>query len=173
MNSIFLLGYMGCGKSTIGKSLAQKLNIPFIDLDQVIENQENESIKAIFGKRGELYFRKLERQVLQDLIAQESPAVISLGGGTPCYFENMNDLAQSKHYSVYLKASIPTLAGRLKDEKALRPMIAHLTDDAALTEFIGKHLFERNAFYQKAKLLYAIDGFTVEEIVTDLLATLT
>ncbi len=173
MNSIFLLGYMGCGKSTIGKSLAQKLNIPFMDLDEVIENQENESIKAIFGKRGELYFRKLERQVLQDLIAQESPAVISLGGGTPCYFENMNDLAQSKHYSVYLKASIPTLAGRLKDEKALRPMIAHLTDDAALTEFIGKHLFERNAFYQKAKLLYAIDGLTVEEIVTDLLATLT
>ena len=173
MNSIFLLGYMGCGKSTIGKSLAQKLNIPFIDLDEVIENQENESIKAIFDKKGELYFRIAERQALQQLIAQDTPAVISLGGGTPCYFENMNDLAQSKHYSVYLKASIPTLAGRLKDEKAQRPMIAHLPDDAALTEFIGKHLFERNAFYQKAKLLYAIDGLTVEEIVTDLLATLT
>lgn len=172
MNSIFLLGYMGCGKSTIGKSLAQKLNIPFIDLDQVIENQENESIKAIFDKRGELYFRKLERQVLQDLIAQESPAVISLGGGTPCYFDNMEKLVAAKHYSVYLKASIPTLVQRLKLEKVLRPMIAHLTDDAALTEFIGKHLFERNAFYQKAKTVFTIDGLSVDEIVDDLIKSL-
>jgi len=172
VNAIFLLGYMGCGKSTIGKSLAQKLNISFIDLDQVIENQENESIKAIFDKRGELYFRKAERQALQQLIAQQNSGVISLGGGTPCYFENMNDLAQSKHYSIYLKASIPTLVGRLKDEKVMRPMIDHLTDDAALTEFIGKHLFERNAFYQKAKTVFTIDGLSVDEIVDDLIKSL-
>ena len=173
MNSIFLLGYMGCGKSTIGKSLAQKLNVSFIDLDQMIENQENKSISSVFSEKGELYFRKLERQFLQGLIAQESPAVISLGGGTPCYFDNMETLVTAKHYSVYLKASIPTLVQRLKLEKAQRPMIAHLPDDAALTEFIGKHLFERNAFYQKAKLVYTIDGLTVEAIVTDLLAALT
>ena len=163
---------MGSGKSTIGKSLSSRLNIPFIDLDQVIENQENDSIKAIFDKKGELYFRKAERQALQRLIAQESPAVISLGGGTPCYFDNMKDLAQSKHNSIYLKASIPTLAARLKEEKALRPMIAHLTNDAALTEFIGKHLFERNVFYQAAETVYTIDGLTVEEIVEGLLNSL-
>ena len=163
---------MGSGKSTIGKSLSNKLNIPFIDLDQVIENQENENLKMIFKKSGELYFRKAERRALIDLIKQDSPAVISLGGGTPCYFDNMKELVKSKHNSVYLKASIPTLATRLKEEKAQRPMIAHLTDDAALTEFIGKHLFERNIFYQTAKTVYTIDGLTVEEIVEGILNTL-
>ena len=164
---------MGSGKSTIGKSLSNRLNIPFIDLDQFIENQENDAVKAIFDKKGELYFRKAERQALQHLIARESPAVISLGGGTPCYFDNMKDLVQSKHNSIYLKASIPTLVSRLKEEKALRPMIAHLKDDAAMTEFIGKHLFERNVFYQEAATVYSIDGLTVEEIVEGLLSTLT
>ncbi len=163
---------MGSGKSTIGKSLANRLNRPFIDLDQFIENQENEPIKIIFDKKGELYFRKAERQALLHLIARESPAVISLGGGTPCYFDNMKDLVQSKHNSIYLKASIPTLASRLKEEKALRPMIAHLKDEEALTEFIGKHLFERNFFYQKASTVYPIDGLSVEEIVKGLLSTL-
>ena len=163
---------MGSGKSTIGKRLSNKLNIPFIDLDQFIENQENETVKVIFDKKGELYFRKVERQALQHLIALESPAVISLGGGTPCYFDNMKDIVQSKHNSIYLKASIPTLAARLKEEKALRPMIAHLTDDTALTEFIGKHLFERNVFYQEAATVYTIDGLTVEEIVEGLINTL-
>ena len=84
----------------------------------------------------------------------------------------MKDLVQSKHNSIYLKASIPTLVSRLKEEKALRPMIAHLKDDAAMTEFIGKHLFERNVFYQAATV-YPIDGLTVEEIVEGLLSTLT
>ena len=163
---------MGSGKSTIGKSLSHRLNIPFIDLDQVIENQENKSIKEIFHKKGELYFRKAERHALQGLIAQESPAVISLGGGTPCYFDNMKYLAQSKHNSIYLKASIPTLVARLKEELALRPMIAHLTSEAALTEFIGKHLFERNVFYQEADTVFTIDGLTVEETVQGLLNTL-
>ena len=143
---------MGSGKSTIGKRLSNKLNIPFIDLDQFIENQENETVKAIFDKKGELYFRKVERQALQHLIALESPAVISLGGGTPCYFDNMKDIVQSKHNSIYLKASIPTLAARLKEEKALRPMIAHLTDDTALTEFIGKHLSKEMFFIKKQQL---------------------
>ena len=163
---------MGSGKSTIGKSLANRLNIPFIDLYQFIENQENDSIRTIFEKKGELYFRKAERQALQCLIARESPAVISLGGGTPCYFDNMKELVQSKHNSIYLKASILTLVSRLKEEKALRPMIAHLTEDVALTEFIGKHLFERNVFYQKAATVYPIDGLSVEEIVKGLLSTL-
>lgn len=163
---------MGSGKSTIGKRLSNKLNIPFIDLDQFIENQEKETVKAIFDKKGEVYFRKVERQALQHLIARESPAVISLGGGTPCYFDNMKDIIQSKHYSIYLKASIPTLAARLKEEKALRPLITHLKDDATLTEFIGKHLFERNVFYQEAGTVYTIDGLTVEEIVEGLISTL-
>lgn len=164
---------MGSGKSTIGKSLSMKLNIPFIDLDQFIENQENESIKSLFDNKGELYFRKLERQALLHLIAQKDPAIISLGGGTPCYFDNMEKLAHSKHDSIYLKAAIPTLAGRLKKEKNSRPMIAHLNDDNALIEFIGKHLFERNVYYQQAKLTYAVDDLTTEEITTALQRSLT
>ena len=71
-------------------------------------------LKRFLIKEGELYFRKAERQALQQLIAQQNSGVISLGGGTPCYFENMNDLAQSKHYSIYLKASIPNFSGAFK-----------------------------------------------------------
>ena len=164
---------MGSGKSTIGKSLSIKLNIPFIDLDQFIENQEDESIKSLFDNKGELYFRKLERQALLQLIALKDPAVISLGGGTPCYFDNMEKLVLSKHNSIYLKASIPTLVDRLKKEKNTRPMIAHLNEDNALIEFIGKHLFERNAYYQQAKLTYSIDGLTTEEITNALQLSLT
>ena len=163
---------MGSGKSTIGKSLSSKLNIPFIDIDQLIENQEKESIISIFNKKGELYFRKTERQALHHLIARKSPAVIALGGGTPCYFDNMKSLVQSKHNSIYLKASIPTLVAHLKQDKTPRPMIAHLTNDSALTEFIGKHLFERNIFYQKAEIVYTIDGLRVEEIVRGIMKSL-
>ena len=173
VNSIFLLGYMGSGKSAIGKSLSIKLNIPFMDIDQLIENQENMSVSSLFKKKGELYFRQIERKLLLRLIDKQSPAVISLGGGTPCYFDNMELLVKSKHESIYLKASIPTLSQRLKEEKSKRPMIAHLEDDQALIEFIGKHLFERNFFYQQAKISFAQDGLSVAEIVEELYATLT
>lgn len=164
---------MGSGKSTIGNTLAVKLKLPFIDLDQLLEKQENMSVQQLFQTRGELYFRKAERKALAHLIDLSSPAVIALGGGTPCYFDNMERLILSKHYSVYLKAAIPTLAKHLKKEKQSRPLISHIDKDQDLNEFIAKHLFERSFFYQQAKIIQSIDGLSIDEIVSKLSASLT
>ncbi len=142
---------MGSGKSTIGNTLAVKLKLPFIDLDQQLEKQENMSIQQLFQTRGELYFRKAERKALAHLIDLSSPAVIALGGGTPCYFDNMERLIQSKHYSVYLKAAIPTLAKHLKKEKESRPLISHIDNDQDLNEFIAKASFSSVQFLSKSK----------------------
>ena len=155
---------MGCGKSTVGKTLARIKNIPFIDLDQYIEKQQNKSVAEIFSTGGELTFRKIEREAFLHLIVEKSPAVIALGGGTPCYFDNMDKLIASSHASIYLNASIPLLTSRLKKEKAQRPLIAHLENDEAITEFIGKHLFERNLFYRKAKHIIDIQEETPTEL---------
>ena len=172
MNSIFLVGYMGSGKSTIGKILAENKNLPFIDIDQYIENQCGITVKKIFETKGELYFRKLERSVLLELLQKQTPSIIALGGGTPCYFDNMEKIISSPHEVVYLNVSIPVLAERLKKEKKQRPLIAHLENDDQLTEFVGKHLFERNSFYRKAKLIIDVNQMTSEQLVGAILAKL-
>ena len=172
MNSIFLVGYMGSGKSTIGKILAENKNLPFIDIDQYIENQCGITVKEIFETKGELYFRKLERSVLLELLHKQTPSIIALGGGTPCYFDNMDKIISSPHEVVYLNVSIPVLAERLKKEKKQRPLIAHLENDDQLTEFVGKHLFERNSFYRKAKLIIDVNQMTSEQLVGAILAKL-
>ena len=172
MNSIFLVGYMGSGKSTIGKILAENKNLPFIDIDQYIEIQCGITVKKIFETKGELYFRKLERSVLLELLQKQTPSIIALGGGTPCYFDNMDKIISSPHEVVYLNVSIPVLAERLKKEKKQRPLIAHLENDDQLTEFVGKHLFERNSFYRKAKLIIDVNQMTSEQLVGAILAKL-
>lgn len=146
---IVLLGYMGSGKTTIGRIVANQLNIKFLDLDAYIEQQENMLVADIFKERGELYFRKKEREYLSQLILQETSFVLSLGGGTPCFGDNMELINQHTANSFYLNINIKELSDRLKLEKDHRPMIAHLNDDDIL-EFIGKHLFERSYFYNMA-----------------------
>ena len=163
---------MGSGKSTIGKILAENKNLPFIDIDQYIENQCGITVKKIFETKGELYFRKLERSVLLELLQKQTPSIIALGGGTPCYFDNMEKIISSPHEVVYLNVSIPVLAERLKKEKKQRPLIAHLENDDQLTEFVGKHLFERNSFYRKAKLIIDVNQMTSEQLVGAILAKL-
>jgi shikimate kinase len=87
-----LLGYMGSGKSTVGKELARILSVPFVDLDSEIEKSENKSVSQIFDERGAIYFRKKEKLVLEEVLSSEKNTVLSLGGGTPCYFGSMNYL---------------------------------------------------------------------------------
>jgi len=148
---------MASGKSFIGKKLSETLKYNFIDLDDYIEMKENKSIASIFKEQGELYFRKMERKYLSELLERQDSIIISLGGGTPCYYSNMDLIAASKSTkSVYLKVSIPTLVQRLKNEKQQRPLIAHIETEALLTEFIGKHLFERSYFYNQAQ--FTIDA---------------
>jgi shikimate kinase len=104
MRKIILLGYMGCGKSTIAKSLSKNSGIPFVDLDQYIEEKANLTINSIFEQHGEIYFRKLEHQAFVELLNSSEPLIIGLGGGTPCYANNHELLIGENVSSIYLKA---------------------------------------------------------------------
>ena len=165
MKSLILMGYMGCGKSALGKQLAQASKRSFVDLDQYIEQHENTSISKLFESKGELYFRKKERFYLEKLLSSHDSAIIALGGGTPCYFDNIDFLNQNKSgVTCYLKTTPKILAKRLFKEKDHRPMIAHLNSQQDLEEFIAKHLFERIPYYTKAQYHLSTDEASVEEL---------
>ncbi|WOC51483.1 shikimate kinase [Bergeyella porcorum] len=164
---ISLLGYMGSGKSHISKLLSSKLNFKLIDLDKEIIKRNNCSISEIFQKKGEVFFRKQEREALEEVLATEQNAILSLGGGTPVYYNNM-DVINQNSISIYLSANIPTLTQRLYKQKDKRPLIANISDEA-LPEFIAKHLFERNPFYRKAQFMVSTDEKTPEEIVDEII----
>lgn len=159
---------MGCGKSTVGKSLARALKLPFIDLDEYIESEQKQSVSTLFEQKGELYFRQMEQKALKHFIRSSKPAVIALGGGTPCYFDNINILVNSQHHTFYLKGGIPTLADRLMNEKQHRPILSFVSSKEEMNEFIGKHLFERGVFYQKAQYQVVIENKTTDEIVAEI-----
>ena len=165
--NICLLGYMGSGKSTIGEILSKTLNLPFFDLDFVIEAQENQSISEIFKAKGEIQFRKLEHLTLQNLLKENNNAIISLGGGTPVYHNNI-DLIHQNSYSIYLQATVATLSERLIAEKDTRPLIAHLKEEDVV-EFIAKHLFERNHFYLQAHYKISVDQKKEKEIADEII----
>lgn len=171
---IFLTGYMGSGKSLVGKKLAAALNYDFLDLDDHIEILSSQTIHEIFEKKGELYFRNLETRVLKDVLEETANMVISLGGGTPCYgnnFDMIREAANTK--TVYLKASVENLTSRLFAEKLHRPVISHLETREALEEFIRKHLFERAFYYNQSEIIINVDQKTPEEIVRELSEKLT
>ncbi|MBO2545934.1 shikimate kinase [Salegentibacter sp. BDJ18] len=170
---IFLTGYMGSGKSVVGEKLAKNLNYKYVDLDDQIEVIQGKSINDIFEDRGELYFRKLESQILDDILENNSDMVISLGGGTPCYGDNFDRIcAQKDAKSIYLKASIPTLTERLFQEKVHRPVISHLDSREALEEFIRKHLFERAYYYSQSDITVNVDEKEPEFIVDQIIEKL-
>ncbi|UJH91156.1 shikimate kinase [Antarcticibacterium sp. 1MA-6-2] len=170
---IFLSGYMGSGKSLIAHHLAQKLNYTHIDLDDQIALIEEQSIPAIFKTRGELYFRKRETNVLEDVIEEPASLVIAMGGGTPCYGNNMELLKASGDVkTVYLKASVKFLTDRLLNEKDTRPVISHLKNKEELEDFIRKHLFERSYYYNQADLIINVEGKTPEVITEEIIQKL-
>ena len=171
MRKIILLGYMGCGKSTIAKRLSKMTQIPFLDLDKCIEEKVNLSIKDIFETQGEVYFRKLEREVFVELLNSPDELIIGLGGGTPCYANNHELLQAENSISIYLKASVDTLFERLVENKSKRPLIADKNEEE-MKEFIAKHLFDRSFYYNQATYVVSIDGRTKEETATDVLTIL-
>jgi shikimate kinase len=164
---IVLLGYMGSGKSTVGKLLAQHLNFQFLDLDDYIESQLNASISSIFKDKGEIYFRKKETELLHKALHEMDNFVLSVGGGTPCYANNMNIILEETPWVFYLKCSIPTLVKRLSRGKEHRPLIAHLKEEE-IPEFIGKHLFERSPFYSRAHKTILCDTKSAQTISTEI-----
>lgn len=171
MQKVVLVGYMGSGKSIIGQLLSEKTGINFVDLDKIIEQRQNATIEMIFQNHGELFFRKLENQIFNELLQSSQQLIISTGGGTPCYYDNYKMLAKDDVISVYLKASIDTLYNRLVSEKSKRPLLYGKTEDEMM-EFIAKHLFDRSFYYNKSKFKIAVDNKSPQTIVDEVLCIL-
>lgn len=170
---IVLIGYMASGKTSIGKKLAKKLKYNFLDLDDFIEDKEKLSVSEVFKTKGEIYFRKQEALYLNALLESESNTILSVGGGTPCYSGNMDVIRAAENVKcIYLRASLPTLANKLLRKKAKRPLIAHIETIEEMTEFIGKHLFERSQFYNQAEIKVSIDDKTKDDVVEDIVLEL-
>ncbi len=170
---IFLCGYMGSGKSLVARHLAAKLNLSHIDLDDQIELMEECSIPAIFHKKGELYFRKLETEVLKDTLEDPSSIIVALGGGTLSYGNNLQLIKNCPEtHLVYLKASVEFLTERLFNEKETRPVISHLTVKEDLEDFIRKHLFERAYDYLQADTIINVEGKSPEAIADSIITKL-
>ncbi len=145
---IILLGYMGAGKTTVGKALSKDLGMMFYDLDWYIENRMHMTVKEIFDERGEEGFRKIESNMLHE-VAEFEDVIISCGGGTPCFFDNM-DYMNRQGETIYLKATPDVLYKHLKMGRTVRPLLLNKTPDE-VREFVGKQLAERETYYNKAK----------------------
>lgn len=170
---LVLIGYMGSGKSAVGNQLANTLNYNYFDLDSEIEKHEGTTISIVFEQKGEIYFRRKENELLKALISENSRMVLSTGGGTPCYGGAMTFLLEQKDViAIYLKASLEIVTKRLFEEQIHRPLIAHIKSEAALKDFIRKHLFERSHYYNQASVVINTDGYSVEEIVREIVARL-
>lgn len=161
---------MGSGKSHISKLLSQKINYELIDLDHEIISKHQMKISEIFESKGEIFFRKEEKLILDGLLSSKKEAILSLGGGTPVYYDNMKSINMHST-SIFLQASVSVLAERLSRQKSKRPLIARLTDEE-LPEFIAKHLFERNVYYSQAQYIVNTNNRTPEEIVDEIIVTI-
>jgi shikimate kinase len=153
---------MGAGKTSTGKKLAKALNCPFMDTDKLISQQEGCTISQLFETKGESYFRSLEKQVIEQLDANEV-VVVATGGGLPCY-NNLMDLLSQKGTTIYLQTKPSTLLLRLKEGKSKRPLISKLNDDELAT-LIEKMLSEREEIYLKAELVLSEAEQKVDNII--------
>ena len=145
---IYLIGYMGCGKSTLGKRLAKHLNLQFVDMDHYIEMRNHKTVPQIFAEEGEVEFRKKERKALEEL-SEFSNIVIATGGGAPCFFDNI-DLMNNTGTTIYMNINPAILADRLIHSKTERPLIKGKSQEE-LTVFIDEMLTKRRPFYSQAK----------------------
>lgn len=166
---IILIGYMGAGKTTVGNALSKDLGMMFYDLDWYIETRMRKTIAQIFEEKGEEGFRKIEYNMLHE-VAEFEDVIISCGGGTPCFFDNIDYLNQQGD-TIYLQASPEVLSKHLKMGKTVRPLIAGKTDEE-LVEFIKEQLAYRETFYCKARHIINVNlmdshekiKLTVEEV---------
>ncbi|MCW5519115.1 shikimate kinase [Aureitalea sp. L0-47] len=170
---LVLIGYMGSGKTAVGKELASTLDFSFTDLDNYIEIQESKSIQELFATKGEIYFRRKESEAVAKVLNEKNKLVLATGGGTPCYGNTMNLFLESEQVrTIYLKASVDELTTRLFEERSKRPLIAHLDDRENLTDFIRKHLFERAPVYERSETIISVEGKSISEIVREIVLQL-
>ena len=159
---LFLIGYMGAGKTTLGKPLAQRLQLPFIDMDAVLEEKEQKSITRLFEELGEAGFREKERDTLQKHTFPEN-FVMATGGGAPCFFDNM-DWMNREGITMYLRARPEEIARRLEHEREQRPLLRQIKKEE-LAEVIGQRIIIREKFYMQAQLVVENNNLTVEQLL--------
>ncbi|WP_222983682.1 shikimate kinase [Flagellimonas meishanensis] len=164
---VVLVGYMASGKTSVGKLLAQELDMEFIDLDDHIENELQKPVKDIFAEKGEIHFRRVEHEMLRTVLNRKKNIVLSTGGGTPCYGNNMDLILEKSDHSIYLQLPVQILVDRIKKEMEHRPLVSHLNVQD-LPEFIGKHLFERRPFYMKAKHTVQVGNKDVQTLLDEI-----
>lgn len=166
---IFITGFMGSGKTRIGRALAKKLSARFVDLDQIIESQTGKTITEIFSSQGEVAFRETEKKVLTQLVKSSENVVVATGGGTACFSGNMEVMNQNGT-TVYIKVSPDMLFERLRNEVQHRPLLAAQKD---LKEYIAASLAEREKFYLKAQHVIQVkETDTVEELCKKILESI-
>ncbi len=154
---IYIIGFMGSGKTTAGEKLASSLGWSFVDLDKEIEKKEEKTIAQIFSQHGETYFRTVETKILRSF-GTSTKTIISTGGGTPCHDDNMDFMLQTG-LTVYLKMTSPQLAGRLLKEKVERPLLNNIPDDK-LIAFIEGKLTQREKWYNRSNII--INGMDID-----------
>ena len=152
MKRIVLIGYMGSGKTTVGKALAKEIGLPFYDLDWYIESRMRKKVSQIFAERGEEGFRVIERNMLHE-VAEFEDVVVSCGGGTPCFFDNM-DYLNSQAQVVYLRCEPEVLRQHLLMGKGDRPLLKGKSPEE-LIDYITEQVAYREQFYTKAR--YTLD----------------
>jgi shikimate kinase len=156
-NKVYIIGFMGSGKTTAGKKLASLLDWSFIDLDKRIEEHSGKTIPEIFSQYGENYFREVESEVLKSLESQKN-TIISTGGGTPCFGDNMDYMIKTG-LTLYLKLTPGQLRSRLSEATIERPLIKDLNNDELLG-FIEEKLIFREKWYSRAEMI--VDGFNLD-----------
>lgn len=161
---IFLVGYAGSGKSSMGRRLARRLGVPFVDTDQRVEASEGASVADIFHYQGEEYFRRLEREVIEQIVDESIHAVVSTGGGLPTWKDNMAWM-NSRGVTVYLRRSAEQIIARMSPYgREKRPMFRGKSD-AELLEFMRMQMTEREPFYAQAKLRVECDKMSDDTVV--------
>lgn len=167
MRPIFLIGFMGSGKSTLGRALAEATGLDFIDLDTYIERRFHANIREIFAREGEAGFRELERRMLEE-VSQFQDVIIACGGGTPCFFDNIHTMNRSGQ-TVFLEASHSRLLERLKAGRRRRPLIAAMTDDE-LSAYITDALNRRMPHYSQASDTFCADWLDSRQMIDESVA---
>lgn len=159
---VFLVGYMGCGKSTLGRQMAREMGCEFLDTDELVEQAEGADVSEIFARQGEAAFRTMERQAIESLRGKAN-AVVSTGGGLPCFGDNM-ELLNKLGFTVYLNVPVDTLVSRISKTGSKRPLIVQKSEDE-LVEFVKESLSVREPYYKQAMMTVSGRSVRASDIV--------
>lgn len=164
---IFLIGFMGSGKTHWGPQLSARVELPFFDLDKVIIEKENKTISDIFAEKGEEYFRYLEKETLEELVEKNEKFIIACGGGTPCFFNNIQYM-KKQGTVIWLNTQVDILVNRLLKDKYSRPVLKDVADEE-LKPYILKKILSRKLYYEQADIIVNEESLSVDtfaEIIT-------